>query len=153
MVDTRKLKTFIKIADLTPQDTIQFADEGKLVEKDFSKNQDGSDIKTILEMMVSLNGEEPKKLTVNNTTVNILKKAWGPDSANWVNRKAKVSVVQTLAYGELKDINVLQPLEAEVAGPSPTAGPLPTPAERQVPPAVDPTSAPTTEEQAAWDDE
>ena len=126
MVDTRKLKKFIKVSDLVPSDDIQFTNEGELVEKDFSKGQDGSDVKTVLEMQVSLNGEEPKSLTVNNTTINILKKAWGPDSANWINKKAKVSVVQTLAFGELKDINVLIPIEEEAPttqSPPPAAQP------------------------------
>ena len=144
MVDTRKLKQFIKIADLTASDDIQFTNEGSLVEKDFSKAQDGSDVKTILEMMVSLNGEEPKKLTVNNTTINILKKHWGPDSVDWVNKRAKVSVVPTVAFGELKDINVLVPVEG-VSVSAPTQQEAPQTA--TPPPAAEP--APLTPEQQA----
>ena len=113
MVDTRKLKTFIKLGDLDGDDIIAFTNEGKIVEKDFSKAQDGSDIKAALVMKASLNGEEPKELTLNNTTINILKQSWGSDSANWVGRKAKVTVVETLSFGQLKEVNVLKPIADE----------------------------------------
>jgi len=119
MVDTRKLKTFIKLGDLDGDDIIAFTNEGKIVEKDFSKAQDGSDIKAALVMKASLNGEEPKELTLNNTTINILKQSWGSDSANWVGRKAKVTVVETLSFGQLKEVNVLKPI-ADEPPPAPT---------------------------------
>jgi hypothetical protein len=124
MVDTRKLKQFIKLADLTSSDVIDFVEAGDIVDRDFSKAQDGSDIKSVLELKVSLNGEEPKKLTMNNTTINILKKEWGPDSSDWVGKRAKVAVVETLAFGELKEVSVLKPV---VEAPLPQTAPTPQP--------------------------
>jgi hypothetical protein len=121
MVDTRRLKTFIKLGDLDGNDIIEFVDEGKIVERDFSKAQDGSEMKTALTMKVSLNGEEPKELTLNNTTINILRDKWGSDTANWVGRRAKVTVVETLAFGQLKEVNVLKPIADE---PPPAPAPM-----------------------------
>jgi len=130
MVDTRKLKTFIKLSDLTKHDVLKFTDEGSIQEKDFSKQQDGSNMKAVLIVKASLNGESPKEITLNNTTINILKKKWGGDTADWVGKSAGVAVVETLSYGELKEVNVLKPLEEEepVAAPvrqAPTSRPAP----------------------------
>lgn len=119
MVDTRKLKNFIKLADLDSNDEIQFVDEGKIIERDFSKAQDGSELRTALTMNVSLNGQDPKELTLNNTTINILRDKWGSDTANWVGKRAKVTVVETLAFGQLKQVNVLKPMAEEPAPPPP----------------------------------
>jgi len=118
MVDTRKLRSYIKLSDLEATDVVEFVEEGAIVERDMSKEQDGSNVKSVLEMKVSLNGEEPKPITINQTTINILKKVWGADSVKWVGKQAKVSVVQTLAFGELKDVNVLQPIAEVPINPS-----------------------------------
>ena len=131
MVDTRRLKQFIKLADLDDSDIVEFIDEGKIAEKDFSKAQDGSQMKVALVMKVSLNGEDPKEITLNNTTINILKKDWGSDSANWVGRRARVATVETLSFGELKEVNVLKPIANEPP-------PAPTPVEPEVEPDVAP---------------
>ena len=133
MVDTRKLKRFIKLADLDESDIIQFVDEGKITEKDFSKAQDGSKMETALVMKVSLNGEDPKEITLNNTTINILKKDWGSETANWVGKRAKVAVVETLSFGELKEVNVLKPIKEQQDAPPAYSDPEPEDTVQQAP--------------------
>ena len=73
MVDTRDLKKFIKLGDLESTDIVEFTDEGKIAQRDFSKEQDGSKMEEALVMNASLNGKNPKEITLNATTINILK--------------------------------------------------------------------------------
>ena len=113
MVDTRKLKDFIKMADLDAGDVIEFLDAGEIVNRDFAKKGEEENIKACLELNVSLNGQESKKMTLNNTTISILNEAWTRVTENWVGKKAEGEKRKILSFGKWIDIMVLEPLVEE----------------------------------------
>jgi hypothetical protein len=119
MPDTRKLKDFIKMSDLDEGDIITFSDAGKLVERDFAKQGEDPDLKVVLEMNVALNDQEPKKMTINNSTINILNEKWTRITENWVGKRAKAEKRKIQSFGKWIDIVVLEPM-ADEPPPAPT---------------------------------
>jgi len=138
MVDTRKLKDYIKLSDLDPGDVLEFVTEGEIVDRDFAKQGEDPDIKSCLEMMVSLNGDEAKKLTINQTTINILNEKWTHITAKWVGKKAEAEKRKILSFGKWIEIIVLEPIES-VDPPSPEPEPQAAPpSEAEAPKEVKP---------------
>ena len=122
MVDTRKLKDFIKMSDLDEGDIISFPEAGNIVQRDFAKQGEAPDVKSVLEMQVSLNDQEPKKMTINNSTINILNEAWTRNTENWVGKRARAEKRKIQSFGKWIDIIVLEPV-ADIDPPSPEPEP------------------------------
>jgi hypothetical protein len=110
--DTRP-RTYIKAGALKDGDRVVFVDGGKWVEKDFSKEQDGSDKKSVYVAQVSLNGEEAKELTINATSGKSLAEKWGTEGPAWTGKTAKVSFIEQLSFGEVRKVLRLLPLSTE----------------------------------------
>lgn len=111
MPDINDLKNNLRNEDLQQGDIITFVNEGEIKDVDFSKAQDGSAVKTVLQILVELPNGKNKIYTPNATTRQVLKEKWGKDTENWVNKKAKVTFVKQLAFGKQIDVLVLEPLE------------------------------------------
>ena len=101
----------ITVKELKAGDVLEFKDAGEWATVDFSKARDGSDLKEVFQIGTSINGTEGRKFTTNGTTRKILAQAWGPETDQWVGKKAKVGFVQQLSFGELKNVLLLTPLE------------------------------------------
>lgn len=95
--------------DVQTGDVILFVDAGEIKDVDFSKTQDGSDVKTVFQVMVELPDGKNKIYTPNATTRGILSEAWGEDTSVWVNKKAIVKFVDQLSFGKLTKVMVLEP--------------------------------------------
>lgn len=108
MPDVRKLRNFLKKEDMCDGDTIRFINAGTIEEKDFSKEQDGAKMKLSLSMNVSLNDEDPKELTLNQTSIDSLQEAWGPSTEKWIGKKAKVSFVRMMCFGKVEQVLFLE---------------------------------------------
>jgi hypothetical protein len=106
------LKIYLCPTDVKDGDIITFKDAGEFVDKDFSKEQDGSDIKTVLEMTIELPSGKTKKYSPNTKTRDALAEGYGsPDSENWVGKKASVVLVRQNVFGQIKNIIYLEPVK------------------------------------------
>lgn len=110
MPDINDLKSNLRNEDLKTGDVITFVNAGEIKDIDFSKAQDGSGIKTVLQLLVEIPGGKNKIYTPNATTREILKNAWGKDTENWVGKQAQVTFVKQLAFGEMIEVLVLEPI-------------------------------------------
>lgn len=137
MVDTRNLKDYIKLSDLDPGDIIEFSTSGEIVNRDFAKQGEEENIKPCLEMMVSLNGQSPKKLTINQTTINIINEHWTRDTDKWVGRKAAAEKRKILSFGKWIDIIVLEPIDKQDTPPVTDEPPI-NPSQQEPEPEVEP---------------
>ena len=97
--------------DAQTGDVILFVDAGEIKDVDFSKTQDGSDVKTVFQVMVELPDGKNKIYTPNATTRGILSEVWGEDTSAWVNKKAIVKFVDQLSFGKLTKVMILEPTE------------------------------------------
>jgi len=106
MANLGDLSNYIKTKSLKTGDIIKFLDEGAIVEKDFN---DGKGVKKLFQVNVSLNGGEPKEMTLNATSRGVLSDVWGYETEEWVGKEAKVTFMQGLVFGKPGEILVLQP--------------------------------------------
>ena len=111
MPDLGDLKQFIKKEDLKEGDVITFLDAGEIKSVDFSKTQDGSNVKTVFQITVELPNGKNKIYTPNATTRNILSEKWGKVTDDWIGKKAKVAYIRQLAFGKQIDVLMLAPVE------------------------------------------
>ena len=109
--DVNDLKNNLKNEDLQQGDIVTFVNAGEIKSVDFSKAQDGSAVKTVLQMLVEIPDGKNKIYTPNATTRNRLKEIWGKDTEDWVGKKAKVTFIKQLAFGKTIDVLVLEPVE------------------------------------------
>lgn len=105
------LKNYLTSEDLQQGDIITFFNEGEIKDIDFSKTQDGSQIKTVFQISIELPDGKNKMYTPNATTREILKAKWGAKTENWVNKKAKANFVKQLAFGKQINVMILEPIE------------------------------------------
>lgn len=105
------LSNYIKTKELKTGDMIKFKEAGAIVEKDF---EDGKGLKKLFQVNVSLNGGDPKEMTLNATSRGVLADAWGYETEEWIGREAKVTFMKGLVFGKPGEILVLQPTEEEV---------------------------------------
>ena len=110
-----KPRNYIKAVDLQKGDKVVFINGGEWVKKDFSTEQDGSKEKVVYVARVSVNGEEPKELTINATSGNSLAEKWGEEGDGWKGKTAKVDFVKMVTFGEMKNVLCLVP-EGEPEG-------------------------------------
>ncbi len=95
--------------DVQTGDIILFVDAGEIKDVDFSKIQDGSDVKTVFQVMVELPDGKNKIYTPNATTRGILSGVWGENTELWIGKKASVKFVDQLSFGKLTKVMVLEP--------------------------------------------
>ena len=103
----------IKTTELKVNDIMVFVDAGEWKKIDFSKAKDGSNIKEVFEIGVSLNGADERRFVLNETSKANLSPKWGGNSEGWVGKKAKVGFVKMLTFGEMKNVLMLEPLTKE----------------------------------------
>jgi hypothetical protein len=112
MPNVNDLKPYLCSTDVVDGDVIQFIDAGDLIEKDFSKEQDGSDIKTVLEITVELPNGRRKKYSPNAKTRDALAEGFGsPDTENWIGKRACILLVRQSVYGNIKTIIYMEPIK------------------------------------------
>jgi len=102
-------RTYLKASDLKNGDKVFFVDGGQWVQKDFSKEKDGSEKKTVYVAKVRVNSGDDKELTINATSGKSLAEKWGPEGKNWTGQTARVSFIKMLSFGEMKDVLMLIP--------------------------------------------
>lgn len=111
MPDLGDLKNFLKSDDLKQGDVITFVNAGEIKEVDFSKTQDGSQVKTVFQILIELPNAKNKVYTPNATTRDALSAKWGKNTEAWVGKKADVNFVKQLAFGKQIEVLVLEPVE------------------------------------------
>lgn len=111
MADLGDLKNFLKSDDLKRGDIITFVNAGEIKEVDFSKTQDGSQVKTVFQILIELPNAKNKIYTPNATTRDALSAKWGKNTEAWVGKKAEVNFVKQLAFGKQIEVLVLEPVE------------------------------------------
>lgn len=67
--------------------------------------------RTVFQIRVGLPDQRRKTWTMNKTTRRNLAKAYGDDSANWVNKRVRIQVLQQNVRGEVKDVLYGHPVE------------------------------------------
>ncbi len=110
MVNVNDLQKFLKKEMLNNGDVLEFADEGEINEVDFSKAKNGSDIKEVFQIGLRLPDKKVKIATVNKTSLELIKKAFGSDSEKWVGKCVKANIVKQLSFGEMTDVLILVPI-------------------------------------------
>ena len=109
MANLDDLNMFLKKDDLKEGDEIIFCNAGEIKDIDFSKGQDGSEVRRAFQVEVEERPGE-KLYTPNSTTIHALSASWGKDTDSWVGKKGRVSFVKQLAFGKLTDVLILQPV-------------------------------------------
>jgi|SRR3990167_5680649 len=104
------LSKFIKKGDLRKGDILTFVNGGSIEEVDFSRTKDGSGIKTVFQITVTLPDGKDKILTINKTSQNVISEEFGVETENWVGKEVKVDYIQQLCFGKLTDVLVLKPI-------------------------------------------
>lgn len=92
---------FLKASEVKQNDLITFLDEGTI------KEMNG---KELLNFTVDYNGEE-KIYSPNKTALVALSEAWGNDTGEYVNKKAKILLIKVRnpSTGEIVDSILLAP--------------------------------------------
>jgi hypothetical protein len=111
MADLNDLSRYVKSKELRAGDFLEFIDGGDIVEVDFSKNKDGSNLKTVFQISVEVPGGKKKILTVNKASRDSLSSAWGTNADMWIGKKAEITFVKQLAFGKVEDVLVLVPID------------------------------------------
>ncbi|NQS88388.1 hypothetical protein HQ584_01150 [Patescibacteria group bacterium] len=112
-------KGFIKKSDLSKGDKITFTDEGAFVEKDFSTDRDGSQMKTVFIINILLNDDtQPREWTLNATTRNALSEAWGSETKEWIRKVAIVDFIKMMSFGKMTEVICLTPTDDVAAEPA-----------------------------------
>jgi hypothetical protein len=112
MPNVNDLKQYLCATDVKDGDILRFKDAGEFIDKDFSKEQDGSDIKTVLEITVELPSGKTKKYSPNAKTRDSLAEGYGsPDTEKWIGKEASVVLVKQSVFGQIKNIIYLEPIK------------------------------------------
>ena len=104
MVDINRTKEFFKSSDIHHGDIVRFTDPGVIEEVDFSREQDGSNVKAVLKIGISVNEGDPKPLTMGATGLKTCEAMWGTETDKWVGKSARAIKVKTKVFGETKDV-------------------------------------------------
>ena len=111
MPNVNDLKEFLCATDVSDGDEIKFLDAGEFVDKDFSPEKDGSDIRTVLEINVELPGGKKKKYSPNGKSRDAMAEVFGPNSEDWVGKRASIQLVKQSVYGNIKNVIYLEPVK------------------------------------------
>ncbi len=109
MPNVNDLNVYLSASDVKDGDQVRIVDAGKFVERDYSKNKDGSDVRIRLEITVELVDGKRKTVGINNTTRKSLVEGFGsPHTEQWVDKFAKVVKVRQNVGGVIKEIVYLE---------------------------------------------
>lgn len=111
MPNLNDLSNFAKREDLVEDSLITFKNAGEIKDVDFSKAKDGSGIKKVFQIDIELLDGKIKSLTMNATSKNLLKEAYGVHTESWIGKQATVVYVKQLCFGKMTDVLVLTPVE------------------------------------------
>ena len=89
---------FVKAADYTNGETLEFLDEGRWVESTKFTYDDGTP-KRQLQFQVKDSVGEEKTLNLNKTNREALVAVWGKDTSKWVGQTANVTVKEIEVAG------------------------------------------------------
>lgn len=121
MPDVSRKSGFLKGSELEEGQIVKIVSAGEWIKKDFSKERDGSDTKTVFDIKIQVDGEE-KNLTLNATSRMSLADKWGPMTEDWINKQATVTKPMMPCFGEIKKVLCLVPMKEHVS-PSDTPEP------------------------------
>lgn len=107
MVKLNEGGNYLKTADTKQGDVIKFLNEGVWAENSKYTYPDGNPRMDFI-MRVEHGGAE-KKFRVNKTNRDLLVEAWGNDTADWINKTAKVELIKSMIAGKLQNMIVLHP--------------------------------------------
>jgi|SRR6185436_13715847 len=105
---------FVSNKDLTSGDTIEFLDNGSWCSVDFSKARDGSDVKDVYQVNVSVNGHPAKIMSLNKTSRDSLAEGFNNDPKGLKGKKATVTFITQLAFGKKTKVLELIALRNDV---------------------------------------
>ena len=100
--DVPKMSDYEEFLDST------MIDEGDavvlLTEGEFREPEETGLSRTVFQIRVQIPDGRKKIWTMNKTTRRQLAKAWGDDSANWINKRVKIRISPQNVRGEIKDV-------------------------------------------------
>lgn len=97
---------YLKATDCKDGDKIRFVDAGKWVENTKYKYPDGNPRQDFV-ITVEHNGEE-KSFRINKTNRDVLIPAYGNDSEQWINKAARIKLVDALVSGKQMKVILLE---------------------------------------------
>jgi len=97
---------FLKTAEVKQGDMITFKDEGHWQENTKYPYPDGNPRMDFV-IKVEVNGEE-KSMRLNKTNRDLVMAAYGPDTAKWIGKSAKITKVKAMVAGKMHDMIVLE---------------------------------------------
>lgn len=100
-------RNYLKSNIVKTGDSLTIKSEGEIIESSKFKYPDGSPKKDFV-VKVEVNNVV-YDFTVNTTNKNILKAAFGKDTALWVGKTVKINLVAVLVSGAMKNSIVLVP--------------------------------------------
>ena len=104
------LNEFLTASDVNDGDVITFLNAGEIKDVDFSRSRDGSDVRKVLQIDVSLPDGKEKIVTINKTSRKSLSTKYGADTEDWVEKEAKVVILKQNVGGTIKDVIYLEPV-------------------------------------------
>jgi hypothetical protein len=105
MNDESDYTPFVNPSQITDGEEVVFVSEGKLTSDMWADNR--------LQIDVRFSTGQVQRLTVNKTSQKNLVTAYGPDTAAWVNRKARITATKKPVGGggKWKYVITLYPIE------------------------------------------
>ncbi|KKL72837.1 hypothetical protein LCGC14_2080930 [marine sediment metagenome] len=116
MVDLNKLQKFLRPEMVKQGSIVTFVDAGNILVKDFSKKQDGTDVKDVFEIKVRLPNGDEKIASPNKTSLNILQQNWGEETKTWVGKRARIHFSEQLVFCQMKNVMVFAPEDVVPGG-------------------------------------
>lgn len=110
MPNINDLNEFLTASDVNDGDVITFLNAGEIKDVDFSRSRDGSDVRKVLQIDVSLPDGKEKIVTINKTSRKSLSAKYGVDTEDWVEKEAKVVILKQNVGGTIKDVIYLEPV-------------------------------------------
>ncbi len=99
-------RNFVKTADVRDGDIITFKSEGEWMQNRRFTYDDGTPKKDFM-IKVEINGEE-KDMRLSQMNRDILKNAYGNDTALWIGQTARITKVKAAVAGKMMDMIVLE---------------------------------------------
>lgn len=112
MVKLNEGGAYLKTAEAKDGEVVEFLNEGEWIENSRYTYPDGNPRMDFV-CQVRHNNEE-KKMRVNKTNRDVLVAAWGIETKDWVNKKAKIELETALIAGKRQKMILLHPEGVEV---------------------------------------
>jgi len=108
MPNVNDLSKFLQASDVSDGAVVIFKNAGELVEIDYSKKKDGSDVSLKLQITVELPNGKTKLYTMNTTSNKAIAAKYGPDTENWIGQPATVELIKQNVGGDIKTVVYLR---------------------------------------------